>query len=185
MRVYFRKTFKISLPLASSNLVITPLFLFSISLFCFLSLSSENSEFPNTSFSSLSFFPFHSSHHTSEPLYLISADVRYFQLFRTRQEQDSKGPCHVDHPHFACKGEQEQRDSACSKIWTIWEARRQTPCLIFASLIKDHYLWMEAGAWRRQLLSLMSCHQVAATVGGREGDFFLSLAVNLFWRLWL
>lgn len=68
-----------------------------------------------------------------------------------------------------------QKGSACSKAQPVGLVARQTQYLILASLICTSTTpRSKIGTWRRQLLALMFCHQMAATLGDQEDDFLLS-----------
>lgn len=68
-----------------------------------------------------------------------------------------------------------QEGSACSKAQPVGLVARQIQYLILASLICTSTTPRSMiGTWRRQLLALMFCHQMAATLGDQEDDFLLS-----------
>lgn len=102
-------------------------------------------------------------------------------MFRTRQEQDSKGPCQIHYLHLPCEGEwackhskHSQKSLACSKTKNSTCSKADTVSYLCKSYPGSS--WMEPGAWRRHLLPLTFCHQMAAAVGGGEDYFLLSLS---------
>lgn len=124
----------------------------------------------------------------------MSADGRYHQVFRTKQEQESKGPCYIRHPHLTHEGEwvcnqssmpfperfgmlQNTKNSTGSKADTVSYLCKSYPGPVPVDGVRSlekappvlHVLPPDGShCWRRRI-------------------WFppLSLAINLFWKLWL